>query len=152
LQVFRRHGAIPRYREKTLRKNKKAWGVGFKPWVCRFLVYRFASFRRYGAIYGDREKTMRKNNKAQSYPRDREKTIRKNKKVWGVEFNPRVCRFQVCRNHKGITRFWKIFSNKCTKEHHPRNLKARGRSISTRIGRRVSSVITHPMSPGSVAF
>jgi len=25
LQVFRRHGAIPEDREKTLRKNKKAW-------------------------------------------------------------------------------------------------------------------------------
>jgi hypothetical protein len=36
LQVFRRHGAIPEDKEKTLRKNKKAWRGQIYPLVFKY--------------------------------------------------------------------------------------------------------------------
>lgn len=51
--------------------------------------------------------------------------------------------YHVGRNNKDIIEFRKIFSTKLTKEHHHRNSKAEGRTISTRTERRVLGVITH---------
>jgi hypothetical protein len=38
--------SYPREREKTQGKNKKAWGVGFNPRVCSFLVSGFHKLQR----------------------------------------------------------------------------------------------------------
>jgi hypothetical protein len=50
LQVFKRNEAIPEDREKTLRKNKKAWKVRFIP---KFSGYRFTDIRELPRRQGD---------------------------------------------------------------------------------------------------
>jgi len=57
-----------------------------------------------------------------------------------------IFKFQVFRNDKGITHFRKIFSTRFTKKHYHRNPKAGGRSVSIKIERRVSGVITCSVS------
>jgi hypothetical protein len=69
---------------------------------------RLAGFQKVWAIPGDREKTLKKNKKEQSYPKEREKTIRKKTRRHGrsdLTLGFAVFRFQVFRNHKGITHF-----------------------------------------------
>jgi hypothetical protein len=86
-------------------------------------------------------------------PRDKEKILRKNKKARGSDLTLGfvVFRFQVLRNHKGITHFQKIFPQNLLKSATLKIQRQWGRSVSIRIERRVLGVITHLVSPRSVA-
>jgi len=60
--------------------------------------------------------------------------------------------YEKTRRHGGLDLILKfvVFRFRVfTKEHHPQNPKVGGRSVSIRIERRVSSVITLLVSPGS---
>jgi len=87
LQVFRRHGAIPEDRVKTLRKNKKAWRGQIYP-----LVF------RYKEVIQETMRQLCKENKTGRKP----SILRFNLGYGGVYILCGALTSLICRNYKGI--------------------------------------------------